>query len=304
VDFAVNYRGLLLLIILLCSGSLTAQELEPRLYTNLPSGQKFIGLVYGFSTGELTPAPSVPIEDTDIDVHSTVVAFVQTFDLAGKLAKFDANWGAQCFKGSGFLDGVYKEGERCGSLDPRIRLSYNFVGAAPLELGEFVKQRPQGLVIGGSVQLGLPLGTYKEDKIINSSSNRWFLKPEIGASNNFGKWGVDVALSALIFGDNEDFFGGRVLKQDNLYAVQAHIVYSFNKGRWIAFDANYFWGGKTTKDGLGSGDLQKNSRFGMTYALPLNQRHTLKFLAHSALATSIGNDFNTVGIAWQYRWGN
>jgi hypothetical protein len=106
-----------------------------------------------------------------------------------------------------------------------------------------------------------------------------------------------------IFEDNDDFFGGRTLSQDNLYSLQAHLIYSFPKGRWLALDANYFWGGKTEKDGLGGADLQENSRFGATFTLPLNEHHSLKFLAHTALATTVGNDFKTFGIAWQYRWG-
>jgi hypothetical protein len=304
MKYTLLIRWTVCLLLASAGSRVYAQDLEPRLYTNLPVGQKFVGVVYAFSSGELTPAPSVPLEDTDLDVHSTVVAYVQTFALADHVAKIDANWGVQCFEGSGVLDGTYIEGERCGSLDPRVRLSFNFVGERALTLEEFVRERPRGLVIGSSLQVGLPLGTYKDDKIINSSSNRWFLKPEVGLSNSFGNWSIDLALSARIFGDNEDFIGDRTLKQDNIYALQAHVIYGLSRGRWIALNANYFHGGKTTKDGFGSGDLQKNSRYGMTYAWPLNSRHTLKFLVHSALATSIGNDFTTAGLAWQYRWGN
>ncbi len=138
----------------------------------------------------------------------------------------------------------------------------------------------------------------------HSGANRWFFRPEVGFSNSWGKWSADGALSLKIFTDNDDFFGDRTLSQDNIYQAKAHLIYSFPRGRWLSLNANYFWGGKTEKDGFGSSDLQKNSRFGVTFSWPLNSRHSLKLLAHTALATTVGNDFETYGIAWQYRWGD
>ena len=42
----------------------------------------------------------------------------------------------------------------------------------------------------------------------------------------------------------------------------------------------------------------------MTYALPLNAQHSLKFYANTGVITRIGNDFDTLGVAWQFRFGD
>ena len=290
--------------LLAAAGAVLAQDLEPRSYVNLPVGQSFIAVVQSYSEGELTAAPGVPLEDAELEIYTTAAGFARSLELFGNSAKIDIIGGFQCFEGSGVFDGKFVQGERCGSLDPRVRLAYNFYGAPAVDYETFLSERPRGLVIGSSVQVGIPLGKYREDKIINSGANRWMVRPEIGFSNSWGSWGVDGALSMKLYTDNDDFVGDRTLSQDNIYAIQAHLIYAFPRGRWVSLNANYFWGGKTEKDGIGSSDLQKNSRFGATLTWPLNNRHSLKFLVHTAVATTVGNDFETYGIAWQYRWGD
>ncbi|MCX2980247.1 transporter [Halieaceae bacterium IMCC14734] len=281
-----------------------SQDLEPRNYLNLPIDQSFVLVATAYSEGEMNAAPSVPLDDAQVEIVSTVAGFARTFELAGQLAKFDASVGVQCFDGDGFVDGVFAEASRCGSLDPKVRVAWNFYGAPATTLEQYTLNDLRGTVVGTSFQVGIPLGSYNGDKLINSGANRWFFKPEIGASHTWNTWSVDAAFSVTVFTDNDDFIVDRELTQDNIYALQAHLIHLFPKGVWLAIDANYFWGGKTKKDGIGSADLLKNSRFGATLVWPVSPRHLIKFLAHSSLATTVGNDFNTYGIAWQYRWGD
>jgi hypothetical protein len=55
---------------------------------------------------------------------------------------------------------------------------------------------------------------------------------------------------------------------------------------------------------VSSDDLQNNSRGGVTVALPVNRNNSIKLYASTSIHTSVGNDFNLVGIVWQYRWGS
>ena len=112
------------------------------------------------------------------------------------------------------------------------------------------------------------------------------------------------AFGARLFTDNDSFAGHINLEQDPLYQVQAHVIYHLSKGRWLSVNGNYFWGGETTKDGDNSDDLQKNSRVGVTLGWPLNSQNSLKFYANRGVVTRIGNDSDTYGVAWQYRWGD
>ena len=56
-------------------------------------------------------------------------------------------------------------------------------------------------------------------------------------------------------------------------------------------------------DGVDSDDEQENSRAGITFSTPLSAQHSLKFFYSRGVVTTIGNDFDTVGAVWQYRWG-
>lgn len=50
-------------------------------------------------------------------------------------------------------------------------------------------------------------------------------------------------------------------------------------------------------------DLQRNSLIGLTVAMPLNRRDSIKFYASTGVATRIGSDVDTISVAWQRRWG-
>jgi len=42
---------------------------------------------------------------------------------------------------------------------------------------------------------------------------------------------------------------------------------------------------------------------GVTVALPVDRNHSVKLYATTGISTRIGTDSDTIGIAWQYRWG-
>jgi len=283
--------------------TLIAQDLEPRTYTNIPVGQNFVGVGYVYSDGEINPSPSVPLRDIELTMKATVAAYVRSLNLWGKAGKISASWARICLEGSGFVNERLVRGDRCGSSDPAVQLSYMFYGAPALDMKAF-RSQPPGRVIGASLKVDMPLGDYNNENIINTGSNRWTFKPEIGISNRWGKWSIENAFAARFFTDNDNFVGGTTLEQDPLYQVQTHLIYQLPKGRWVSVNGNYFWGGRTRRDGVKGDDQQKNSRVGVTLAWPLNAQHSLKFFANQGMVTNIGNDSDTYGVIWQYRWSN
>lgn len=302
---SLNPLVYLLYTLLLCSLSATlqAQDLEPRTYTNIPMGQNFVGVGYVYSDGNINPAASAPIEDVSLTIKGTAAAYARSLDLWGKAGKIDVGWSRLCFKGSGLVRGVRVKGDRCGSADPAVRLSYLFYGAPSMNMKEF-RKNPPGRVIGVSLKVRPPLGDYNNENLINTGSNRWTFKPEIGISNVYGKWSIDGALAVRLYTDNDNFAGNNKFEQDPLYQFQTHLIYSLPKGRWVSFNANYFWGGETHTNGIEADDRQENSRVGLTLAWPLNAQHSLKFYANRGVVTNIGNDSDTFGVLWQFRWAD
>ena len=144
---------------------------------------------------------------------------------------------------------------------------------------------------------------YDNSKLLNLGNNRWSFKPELGFSKAWGPWTFEIAPSVTFFSDNTDFFGGNRFAQAPIYAVQAHLLHTFQSGVWISLDGIYFAGGHTTLNGVRSDNEQRNTRGGFTLALPFDRQNSLKLSASTGLSTRTGSEFTAVGIAWQYRWG-
>ncbi|MGB1141598.1 MAG: transporter [Halioglobus sp.] len=290
-------------LLALTASAAKGQDLEPRTYTNLPVGQNFLAMGYGYSDGEINPSPSVPLKDVELEIEAFPFAYLRSVDLWGKAGNVSASWARICMKGSGLVNGERVSGDRCGTSDPSFRVAYMFYGAPSMDMETF-RRTNVGRVIGVSLRVDAPWGDYNNENLINSGSNRWTFKPEIGISNRRGKWSIDAAFAARLFTDNDNFRGDVTLEQDPLYQAQLHLIYDLPKGRWISLNGNYFWGGETQKDGVDADDRQENSRLGVTLSWPLGRQHSLKFYASRGVVTRIGNDFDTLGVLWQYRWGD
>ncbi len=279
-----------------------AQDLEPRLYTNTPVGLNFVILGYGYQTGDVLTDASLPIEDAQVELHSAVAAYARSFGLLGTSAKCDVAFPYAWVSGTAKLQGQPRQREVDGFADSRFRVSVNLLGAPALSVEEFAGYR-QDLIVGVSLSMWAPIGQYDADRLLNLGTNRWAFKPEIGVSKAFGRLSLEVAPSGVFFTENPEFFGGTVRQQKPLYAVQGHAVYRFSEALWAAFDTTYYGGGATTIDGVARRDRQSSVRLGGTIALSLNRHNGLKLYASSNVVTRFGGDFDTVGMAWQYRWG-
>ncbi len=84
--------------------------------------------------------------------------------------------------------------------------------------------------------------------------------------------------------------------------MQAHVIYGFASGVWVALDGTYYTGGQTSLNGTPDADRQSNSRAGLTLALPVDRNNSVKLYANTGVSTRTGSSFNTFGVAWQYRW--
>jgi hypothetical protein len=138
---------------------------------------------------------------------------------------------------------------------------------------------------------------------VNIGTNRWFFKPELGISKALGPLTLELTTGVTIYTDNHDFFGGKTRAQAPIYSMQGHVSYSVRPGIWVALDGTYYTGGRTTVDGVEGNDLQKNSRLGVTVALPVNRHTSVKLYGSTGVSTRTGSNFNAGGIILQYRWG-
>jgi len=279
-----------------------AQDIEPRAYSNAPVGVNFLIAGYAYTTGGLAFDSALPLSDPDLSTSNAVVAYARVLDFRGKSAKFDVVAPLSSLSGSADFDGETLRRDIAGLADPRFRLSVNFFGAPALSLKEFAGFQ-QDLIIGASLQVSPPVGQYDASRLVNLGTNRWSFKPELGVSKALGRLTLEGAAAVTLYMDNDDFYQGRSRSQDPLYSLQGHLIYSFRSGAWGSLDGTYFTGGRTTLDGELNNDLQQNWRVGATLAFPVNVRNSIKLYGSSGVSARTGNDFDLLGIAWQYRWG-
>jgi hypothetical protein len=282
--------------------NLRAQDIEPRAYSNAPVGVNFLIAGYGYTQGGLPSDPSLPVTNMNLNTSNAVLGYARALDLRGKSGMFEVVAPYMWLSGSADFAATTVQRVVNGFADPLLRLSINIYGAPALTLKEFANYK-QDWIVGAGVRVSAPLGQYDESRVINIGVNRWNIRPEAGISKAAGPWTLELTAGATLYADNKDFFGGKTRSQDPLYSSQAHAIYSFPKGIWASLDATCFAGGRSTLDGIPSDDLQRNWRVGGTLALPVDSHNSVKLNASRGVSARTGNNFDLIGIAWQYRWG-
>ena len=279
-----------------------AQDIEPRAYSNAPVGVNFLIAGWGYTRGGLSFDPALPVTDEKLHTSNAVVAYARVLDLWGMSGKFDVIAPYTWLSGSAVYKGEPVQRVVNGLADPAFRLTINLCGAPAMNLREFAGYE-QDLIVGTSLRVIPPVGQYDDTRIVNIGLNRWSFKPEVGVSKAVGPWTLELTFAATFFTDNKDFYNGGIRSQDPLYSLQGHAIYAFRSGIWASLDATYFTGGRTTVNGVLGNDLQQNWRLGATLAYPVDRYNSVKLYASSGVSSRTGNDFDLIGIAWQYRWG-
>lgn len=279
-----------------------AQEIEPRAYSNAPLGMNFAIAGYAYTQGAVPFDASLPVKNAQLKTSNAVLAYARVFEVWGQSGKFDAIVPYTGLSGTAEVAGQPFERNVTGFADPRFRLSVNLYGAPALTLREF-RNFEQDLIIGASLQVSVPASQYDSSRVVNIGTHRWSFRPEVGISKAVGPWTLEFQAAATLFTDNRDFYGGHTRSQDPIYSLQGHVIYGFRSGVWASLDATTFAGGRTTLNGVRGDDRQQNWRVGGTLAFPVDVRHSIKIYASSGVSARTDNNYDLIGIAWQYRWG-
>ena len=280
-----------------------AQSIEPRAYANAPVGLNFLLAGYAQSRGGVGFDATSPLENGQVSVHTLPLAYVRTLDVLGNFGSISLVLPFAGLSGSATLDGSAEvKREISGMADPALRLAVNFHGAPAMKAAQFASYR-QDLIVGASLLVTAPWGQYDPDRLVNLGTNRWSIKPELGVSQALGAWTVELAAGATFFSANDRYFRGNTREQDPLYSAQLHLIRQLGRGTWAAVSASHYEGGRTTLNDAARDDRQAGSRFGLTFSLPIARQQSLKLFANSGLYARTGTDFDSVGLAWQYLWG-
>lgn len=278
-----------------------AQELEPGAYWPIPVGLHIVTVVNSLNWGDLAFDPSAPIDEASATINTTAFVFTKAFNLAGRSANAAVVMPVVGGHLEGLVLGEPAETGRFGLGDPRLKLGINLYGAPAMTPKEFASYS-QGRILGVSLTVVPPLGQYETAKLINIGTHRWSFKPELGVSTTRGRWVVEAMAGVWLFTDNSNFYGGRTRQQDPITATQIHVTFKFKRTMWLAGDANYFTGGRTTIDGKQNLDLQRNSRIGATFSSAINRQQAIRMSVSRGAYTTIGADFTSIAASYSYAW--
>ena len=281
---------------------LPAQELQPRTLVNLPVRLNIVTAAAGYARGNLLLEPTLPIEDGKAELFTVIPGFFRTFGLLGMSAQAGVlvPWVTGTWRGR--LAGADTSTDRTGIGDVQLRMSFNFAGAPAVTRSEFAGYR-QRTVAGVTMAVGMPVGQYYPERLINLGTNRWAFSARAGASHLAGRFLLEATGSATVYTTNHDFYGGRTLEQHPFYDAQAHLAYGIRGAQlWAAGSIGYGWGGRTVVDG-NPGQPLENVRASATLRLPLAPGHALKLVFIHGLHTRLGTDFDTFQGVYQYVWG-
>jgi len=279
-----------------------AQELEPRAYAPSPVGANFLLLNYSYQSGEILFDPALPFSDVNAYINGVSAAYGHTFPLFGRFASAAIAVPYAFGSINGNVGEDYQRITRSGLGDLRARFVVNLIGGSALTMKEFRAHKPE-TTLGFSLVVAAPTGQYSPEKLINIGQNRWAFRPEFGLSYPTGPWTLEAAAGVWLFTDNTQTYPGtNVRSQAPLFTFQAHGGYTFKPGLWLALDATFYGGGRTSTNGVPGDTRVSNSRVGATFSLPVARGHSIKFLAATGVSARVGSRFDTYGIAYQFLW--
>jgi hypothetical protein len=290
---------LALLVMLACSHTLYAQDVEPRRWSHLPTDTNVVGLATSYSSGDIYFDPVLELQDVETEIYGTGFIYMRTFGLAGKSARVDilAPWAMG--RWSGLLSGEPASTRRHGFADPRVRFSMLVYGAPALSMPEFLSQPRSNTVVGVAVSVKPPLGEYYGDRLVNLGTNRWMIRPQLGVTHNRGKWTWELTGSFFWYGENDDFFGDKKLETDELWALQGHAIYTFRPGLWLSLSSAYGNGADAILNGVDQDLKVDNWLLALSLGVPISRRQGLKFAwVRTRTQRDTGADLDSFNVGW------
>jgi len=288
-----------LLLIALTGYEVQSQDLEPRRYAAIPTKANGIIVLYGLMKGNIVSDPALPISDFSITAHNAVAGYLRTFGVAGKLSRIAISIPYTYMIGDLKINGRDTGASRGGFNDAQVRFGINLIGSPALERKNF-REYTQKAIIGFSFVVNVPTGTYHKEKLVNTGTNRWAFKPEVGISKRFKRFYTEAYTGVWFFTKNTEYLGSKTLEQKPIFSIQAHICYYLKNQMWFSINGTRFNGGETLVDDASAGDLFDNWRVGATWSVPFKKGHSVKLQFNVGAFARRGYDYNMISVGYQY----
>ncbi|BBP00219.1 transporter [Sulfuriferula nivalis] len=190
-----------------------------------------------------------------------------------------------------------------GYGDPVLMFAWGMYNMPALTPQQYALHDKNGWTSACAVFVTLPVGAYNSNNMLNTGGNRYTEKSECQAG-----WAHNGLLLEMVggfthYGDNNDYYHGNVLAQDNLYHFETHSSYKFTPRIWASLDTFYLHGGDVS---LNNHDLnlQQNAlSTGTIIRYAFDKHQYLRLLYQDTImATNTSNKVNSITLSYIYLW--
>jgi hypothetical protein len=256
--------------------ALAPAQVPARFYWKTLSDSNAVPLIFNYVAGNTNPfnPAHTPTAGADVSAEVAIPGYARTFSL------FDRAAMAAILLPMGHISGevttagrTFKESAD-GFGDPMLEFNFNVLGPpAQKNIPDVLRYEP-GFSVDLLADVAFPVGMYDSDQPLNLGQNRWYGRLGAPIIWQLGSWvpGRRTTLEFLpavwLFGTNDDYVG-QTLKTDPMFQLDAHLTRDFTEHFWGALDAAWYYGGKSTIDGV-AGKALNNVGVGLTLGYQIN----------------------------------
>ena len=207
----------------------------------------------------------------------------------------------------GLTPGVAFSQNSSGYADPSVSMVVNLFGTPPLKTNfDLIDYEPTWNV-DAAVMLGVPVGEYDENKLVNFGLNRWFGRIAFPVTYNFGVFtrgyrkSFELIPSVWLFADNDDFMGQN-LKNDPLWQLEAHLTNDFTPTFFGSLDVLYRSGFQSEIDGVNVGEELDIGNLGFTLVYEATENLSIHTGASSNMFGDDNLDNSMIRLQFVYGW--
>ena len=272
-------------------------QLPARFYLKSLSGASAVPLIVesiSGNTNPFDPAHNVVEPGANFDATMALTGYAFAFPLFDRAAMAAIILPMGRISGDVTVAGKTANQSAKGFGDPMLEFDINLFGPpAQKNIPDVLRYEP-GLSVDLLVDLALPIGEYDSSRSLNIGQNRWYGRVGMPVIWQLGEWvpgrrtTLEILPSVWLFGDNTDY-GGKTLKTDPSFQVDAHVKRDLTEHFWGAVDGTYFTGGKSSINGV-SGKTLNNLGIGLTLGYQINENLNLTFGYKTTVNDSAADD--------------
>ncbi len=313
-----------LLIILLFSGQAIAVDDGARAYWKGREGTQGVSFqnlrldLQASGSQQFAPGQFI-YANSDVEASISIVNYVRHMTLFNRPASYsfaviggdiDVDVSASVpsqFVPPGISPSTAFSQSSTGFADPSAQLIVNLFGTPPLKTNFDLIDYEPTWNLDAAVMLGVPIGEYDDNKLVNLGLNRWFGRIAVPLTYHFGVFtrgymkSLELIPSVWLFAENDDFMGQK-LENDPMLQFEAHLTNDFTPSFFGSLDLLYRGGFQSEIDGVEVGDDLDIGNLGFTLSYQVTDNLSIRTGFSSNVFGDSDLDNSMIRTQFVYGW--